>query len=174
MDELRNLDILEHVLDVAFRATTKRVIHFSVRELHDFAGSRADVERSPQWWSRTLSEYRTTKTHRYRIVAEGYGPAARWRAIAKHHVPALHRLRQSQEHHLYVVQDAIKREAKDLNTEVLPALQINEAGAADIAYRINEYEVTAVQRLVSAGMSRADALVWIEPLSSDLRGRWAA
>ena len=166
--------ILEAVLDEAFRGRHERVIKFTTLMLSAFAADSRIIDKPPRWWGSVLTEYRTKESFRYRVVAEGYGRKASWRAIAKEQAPAIHRLRQSQDHHLYVVQDAIKREGRDLDHEVLPALKMNHAGDADIAYRISEFEVTAVQRLVAAGMSRSDALTWIEPEAAALRDRWAA
>lgn len=167
-------DELEAVLDAAFRDRPRaRSIRFTREELQEFASAHGIVH-TVRWWGHTLQDYRKKESHRYRITAQGYGIKASWLAIAKVGAPAIHRLRQSQEHHLYVVQDAIKREASDLNHEVLPALVANKAHGADIRHRINEFEVLAVQRLTAAGVERDAALLWIEPIAEELRERFAS
>ena len=165
---------LEVVLDHVFHARPRAVQLTCTRNSLAEYANHIGITHRASWWSHTLQEYRGMRTHRYRIVSEGYGRAAVWRIIAIDRHASKGRMGQSQDHHLYAIEDAIKREGKDLDYEVLPSLSINGAPPAELAYRINEWEVLAVQRLVAAGKDREEAIVWMAEPARKLRDRWAA
>jgi hypothetical protein len=168
-------DTIEFVLSSLLREEPRaHRILFTRRKIAKHAAEQLGIVEPLWWWSIGLQEYRNKRERRFDVSAENYGRASQWVLFGNTGSPTARRLGQSLEHHLYTVQDAIRREASDMDREVLPALTTNEDDEGDIRYRINEFEVSAVHRLIAAGMERPAAIGWVESFTDDLRERWEA
>lgn len=163
---------LERVLDSVWQRWG-RSRRFSRVEFADIAIACLDREVEVDEVSRALQSYRTISRRRYDISAQTYGRVASWGVLGVHNHASTRRREVAETHAAYTIEDALRREMRDLAFEVLPALRRNGMSKAELQIRANARRASVYQRLVENGVE-GDQLVAkvtdiFEPVDAFLR-----
>jgi hypothetical protein len=94
------------------------------------------------------------------VGCEGYGLVAEWRIHGVHNHTSTRRRERTLVHKDYSVEDALRREGKDLAYEILPPLKRNggEKAREECRSLVRDFRARCYGRLGATGLSAADIL----------------
>jgi hypothetical protein len=131
---------------------------FSAGQLADVASGPLRREISASEIGSALQAYRRTEARNFDVACQGYGVAAKWRILGVHNHVSTRRRERTLVHKDYSVEDALRREGRDLAYEILPPLKTNGGDKAREECRsiVLDFRSRCYGRLGATGLSGAD------------------